>query len=49
MNDAFDADEYSGSEFDFSPLIEREIHIAYRNGLFEACERKAMFLGKLIV
>ena len=49
MNDAFDANEYCRSKFDFSPLVEREIHVAYRNGLFEACERKAMFLGKLIV
>ena len=49
MDNAFDADENSGGEFDFSPFIEREIHVSYWYRLFESCERKAVFFGELIV
>ena len=49
VNDPFDTDEYCGSEFDFSPLVEREIHVAYWDRLFKPCERKAMFFGELVV
>ena len=49
VDDAFDADENCGSKFDFSPLIEREIHISYWDWLFKSSEREVVFFGELVV
>ena len=49
VDDAFDAHEYCGSEFNFSSFVEGEIHVSDWNGLFKSCKGEPVFFRKLVV